>query len=67
MAGWWRSAVIQAKALSSSPLLLAMPIAAAAYGKVPFADLAGAGLVVEGDAKAAWRFLDCFILPDKVG
>ena len=46
---------------------LAMPIAAAAYGKVPFAELAGAGLSVDGDAEAAWRFLDCFILPDKVG
>lgn len=46
---------------------LPMPIAAAAYGKVPFADLAGAGLAVEGDAGAARRFLDCFVLPDKVG
>ena len=46
---------------------LPMPIAAAAYGKVPFAELAGAGLSVDGDVGAAWRFLDCFILPEKVG
>lgn len=46
---------------------LAMPIAAAAYGKVSFAELAGAGLVVEGDPDAARRFLDCFVLPEKVG
>lgn len=43
----------------------AMPIAAAAYGEVPLAELAALGLAVEGDADAARRFLDAFVLPDK--
>lgn len=45
---------------------VAMPVAAAAYGKVPLAELAALGLAVEGDADAALRFLDAFVLPDKV-
>ena len=44
---------------------VAMPLAAAAYGKVPFDELAPLGLTVEGDAAAARRFLDGFVLPDK--
>jgi len=44
---------------------VAMPLAAAAYGKVPFAELLPLGLAVEGDAGAASRFLDGFVLPDK--
>jgi DNA-binding HxlR family transcriptional regulator len=44
----------------------AMPIAAAVYGKVPFDELAAAGLVVEGDRAAALRYVDCFHLPDKI-
>ena len=45
----------------------APPIAAAVYGKVPFADLAAAGLVVTGDHAAALGFVDCFHLPEKAG
>lgn len=43
-----------------------MPIAAAAYGKVPFGQLAAAGLGVTGDPAAAQRFVDYFHLPKKV-
>ena len=43
-----------------------MPIAAAVYGKVPFAALAEAGLSVTGDGAAA-RFVDLFHLPGGVG
>jgi DNA-binding HxlR family transcriptional regulator len=45
----------------------AAPIAWAVYGKVPFAELAGAGLIVEGDRNAALRYADCFHLPEKIG
>jgi DNA-binding HxlR family transcriptional regulator len=41
-------------------------IAAAVYGKVPFDDLSGAGLIVTGDREAALRYVDCFHLPDKI-
>ena len=43
----------------------AMPIAAAIYGKVPFAELAGAGLSLTGSAALALAFIDCFHLPPK--
>jgi len=46
---------------------VSMPIAAAAYGKVGFADLAAAGLDLAGDAAVAHRFLDHFQLPEKAG
>ncbi len=45
----------------------AEPLAALIYGKVPADDLAGAGLVVEGDAEAAQRFSALFSLPEKHG
>jgi DNA-binding HxlR family transcriptional regulator len=41
-------------------------IAAAVYGKVPFDDLAPAGLAVSGDREAALAFVDCFHLPEKI-
>ncbi len=44
---------------------LASVIAGAVYGKVPFADLAGQGLVLTGDANLAARFADLFHLPAK--
>lgn len=44
----------------------ASPIAAAVYGKVPFDDLAPAGLRVTGDRDAALRYVDCFHLPEKI-
>jgi DNA-binding HxlR family transcriptional regulator len=44
----------------------ASPIAAAVYGKVPFDDLAPAGLVVTGDRDAALAYVDCFHLPEKI-
>ena len=40
-------------------------IAGAVYGKIPFGDLAPAGLVVSGDREAALRYVDCFHLPEK--
>jgi DNA-binding HxlR family transcriptional regulator len=40
-------------------------IAAAVYGKVPFDDLAPAGLLVTGDRAAALAYVDCFHLPEK--
>lgn len=40
-----------------------MPIAAAVYGKAPFAELEGAGLSMTGDAAAAAAFVDLFHLP----
>jgi DNA-binding HxlR family transcriptional regulator len=43
----------------------ASPIAAAVYGKVPFADLAPAGLALAGSEAAALAFVDCFHLPEK--
>jgi DNA-binding HxlR family transcriptional regulator len=46
---------------------VAMPIAAAVYGKVPFDDLTSAGLTVTGDREAALRYADCFHLPEKIG
>lgn len=46
---------------------VASVIAGAVYGKVPLADLAGAGLVVAGDEAAALRFIDLFHLPAKLG
>ncbi|MGE3692491.1 MAG: winged helix-turn-helix transcriptional regulator [Novosphingobium sp.] len=46
---------------------VASVIAGAIYGKVPFADLAPAGLTVSGDLEAARRFVDLFHLPPKVG
>ncbi|MFA7603076.1 MAG: helix-turn-helix domain-containing protein [Novosphingobium sp.] len=46
---------------------VAAPIAAAVYGKVPFDDLAPAGLRVTGDRDAALRYVDCFHLPEKIG
>jgi DNA-binding HxlR family transcriptional regulator len=45
---------------------LASLIAAAVYGKVPFGDLAAAGLSVTGDLETALRFVDCFCLPEKI-
>jgi DNA-binding HxlR family transcriptional regulator len=45
----------------------AEPIAAAVYGKLPLAELAGAGLTTEGDEGAVRRFIDLFHLPEKVG
>ncbi len=42
-------------------------IAAAVYGKVPFGDLAGAGLGITGNRAAALRYVDCFHLPEKIG
>ena len=45
---------------------VASVIAGAVYGKVPLADLAGAGLVVAGDESAALRFIDLFHLPAKL-
>ena len=44
----------------------ASPIAAAVYGKVPFEELAPAGLKVTGDREKALRYVDCFHLPEKV-
>jgi DNA-binding HxlR family transcriptional regulator len=44
-----------------------MTIAALVYGKVPAADLAGAGLVVDGDPKRTAAFTDLFELPPKCG
>jgi DNA-binding HxlR family transcriptional regulator len=41
-------------------------IAAAVYGKVPFDELAPAGLAVTGDRKAALCYVDCFHLPEKI-
>jgi DNA-binding HxlR family transcriptional regulator len=41
-------------------------IAAAVYGKVPFDDLAPAGLLVSGDREAALGYVDCFHLPEKI-
>lgn len=41
-------------------------IAAAAYGKVSFDELAGAGLVFTGDRDAALGYIDCFHLPEKI-
>jgi DNA-binding HxlR family transcriptional regulator len=45
---------------------VAMPIAAAFYGKWPFAELAPMGLEFSGDSTAALAFIDCFHLPEKV-
>lgn len=45
---------------------LASIIAGAFYGKVPFEDLAGAGLAFAGDRAAALRFIDLFHLPEKI-
>lgn len=44
----------------------AMPIAAAVYGKVPFAELAAAGLRFWGNEVRAARFVDLFHLPEKI-
>jgi len=44
---------------------VAPPLAAAIYGKLPFDELAAAGLKVDGDSKAALRFIDLFHLPEK--
>lgn len=41
-------------------------IAAAVYGKVSFAELAGAGLVFTGNRDAALGYIDCFHLPEKI-
>jgi DNA-binding HxlR family transcriptional regulator len=41
-------------------------IAAAVYGKVPFEELAGAGLVFTGNRDAALAYVDCFHLPEKI-
>jgi DNA-binding HxlR family transcriptional regulator len=41
-------------------------IAAAVYGKVAFDDLAADGLTVTGDRDAAVRYVDCFLLPEKI-
>ena len=41
-------------------------IAAAVYGKVPFDELAPAGLSFTGDREAALAFVDCFHLPAKI-
>ena len=46
---------------------VASPIAAAIYGKVPFDELAAAGLKVDGDRQAALGFVDLFHLPAKIG
>jgi hypothetical protein len=40
-------------------------IADAVYGKVPFAELAAAGLQAAGDQDDALRFIDLFHLPEK--
>jgi DNA-binding HxlR family transcriptional regulator len=45
---------------------VASTIAAAVYGKVPFDELAAAGLNVSGDREAALRYVDCFHLPEKI-
>jgi DNA-binding HxlR family transcriptional regulator len=45
----------------------AEPLAALIYGKVPAEDLAAAGLVIEGSADAAQRFVSLFSLPEKHG
>ncbi len=42
-------------------------IAGAIYGKVPFEELAAAGLSVVGDQALAERFVDLFQLPAKIG
>jgi DNA-binding HxlR family transcriptional regulator len=44
----------------------ASPIAWAVYGKLPFDELAQAGLSVTGDRDAALRYVDCFHLPEKI-
>lgn len=44
----------------------AQPIAQAIYGKVPFEELAAAGLEVTGDREAALRLREAFHLPPKV-
>lgn len=46
---------------------LASPIAFAIYGKLPFEELAPAGLAVTGDQRAVQRFIDLFHLPEKIG
>jgi DNA-binding HxlR family transcriptional regulator len=46
---------------------VASVIAGAVYGKVPLAELAGAGLSQSGDARSAMRFIDLFHLPAKLG
>ncbi len=46
---------------------VASVIAGAVYGKVPIAELAGAGLELTGDEGAALRFIDLFHLPQKLG
>ena len=43
----------------------AEPLAAAVYGKVPLAELAGSGVSLLGDPAAAGRFIGCFALPAK--
>jgi hypothetical protein len=45
---------------------VASPIAWAVYGKLPFDELAPAGLRVTGDREAALRYVDCFHLPEKI-
>lgn len=45
---------------------VASPIAGAVYGKLPFPQLAGAGLVVTGDESLALRFIDLFHLPKPI-
>jgi DNA-binding HxlR family transcriptional regulator len=44
----------------------ASAIAAAVYGKVPFDDLATAGLDVTGNRDAALAYVGCFHLPEKI-
>jgi DNA-binding HxlR family transcriptional regulator len=44
---------------------VAAVIADAVYGKVPFAELAAAGLQAAGDQDDALRFIDLFHLPEK--
>ncbi len=51
--------------LLSAPV--ASVIAGAVYGKVPIAELAGAGLSLSGDEGAAMRFIGLFHLPPKAG
>lgn len=42
-------------------------LAAVFYRKIPWEDLAGEGVAVEGDKRLVKRFIDLFHLPEKVG
>src|SRR5690606_17290912 len=42
-------------------------LAAVFYRKMPWEDLAGEGVEVEGDKRLVKRFIDLFHLPEKVG